>query len=122
MGQVKNAPGRVVVSVEMEGKNRHKFTSGLELMLIRNVDNFNRRYTEPVNATVISSDIVPRGTQVLLHHNSTQEMYRLYNLGNLSGKEIGMGIKYFAVPEAECFAYFDGNDWLPCQGFEFGLR
>ena len=106
----------------MDAKNSHRFANGAEIALVRGVDNFNRRYTQPVNAIVVSSDCVPRETMVLIGHNSTQEMYRIYNHRSLSGKDIAENVLYYAIPEEECFAYLYGGEWGPARGFEFALR
>jgi len=119
---IKNAPGRMVVSVNLGGKNSHRFADGTEIALIRQRDNFNRRYTEPVNATVVASDYIDIGTSILIGHNSCQAMYKIYNFGGLSGKDIASNVRYYAIPEEECFAYLDGEEWKPARGFEFALR
>lgn len=113
---------RVIVAVSMEGKNYHTFSDGTKIRLERRFDNFDRKYTQPVNATVISAENIPAGAEILIHHNATDETNRITNYNNLSGEDIASDVRYFSVPTADCFAWRDDNEWLPLPPFDFGLR
>lgn len=121
---IKNAPNRVIVSVDMEKKNQHTFADGTTIRLERQYNNLNRRETEPVNAIVISSDSIPAGSEIIIHHNATHPTYQIFNYGVLSGEQTASPLKYFSVLEEHCFLYREqGSDqWLPCNNFVTGLR
>lgn len=113
---------RVVIKIDMEAKNSHTFEDGTKIRLERKYDNFNLRYVNPVNATVVSGANAPAGAEILIHHNSVHETNRITNYKNLSGEDIASDIRYFSIPIAECFAWYDGNEWQPFPGFDFALR
>ena len=114
--------GRVVISVDMEKKNFHTFSNGTVIRLERKYDNFNKRYTQPINATVIDSENIPNGVDVLVQHNATHPVHEIFNYKTLSGDDIASDIRYFSIPEHDCYAWFDGGEWQPTTGFVFGLR
>lgn len=109
--------------VDLESKNSHRFEDGTEIKLARGFNNFNRRESQPVNATVISADNIPEGSEILIGHNSLHETNKINDYKPLSGAEAASSVKYYSIPEEECFAY-RGADGLmkPCKEFQFGLR
>lgn len=113
---------RVVVKVDMEKKNSHTFDDGTKIHLARKYDNFDRKYTQPVNAVVVSGENIPADAEVLIHHNSTDATNLITNHDQLSGDDIASDIKYFSIPVSECFAWYDGKEWQPFPGFDFALR
>lgn len=120
--ELKHTEGRIVVSIDMEKKNSVTFEDGTQIKLERKYDNFNMRYTQPVNATVISAEHIPVGSEIIIHHNSTHESNRILNYATLSGQIEASDIKYFSILETEAFAYLSGEEWLPLPGFDFALR
>lgn len=120
---LKNVEKRIVVKVDMELKNHHTFNDGKVIRLERKYNNLNQRETQPVNAIVVSSDYIPEGSEILIHHNCTHEVNRIYDYGHLSGDVETDTVKYFSLPEEDCYAWIDkdGNP-QPLRGFEFGLR
>ena len=116
--------GRVVVKLDMEGKNNHTFEHGLKIRLERQYNNLNRRETEPVNAIVVNGEGLPQGAEILIHHNSCHPVNQIFNYLSLSGEEKEATIKYFSVPEEECFLYRkqNSNEWHPCKGWATALR
>lgn len=124
MNKIKPTENRIIVSVDMDYKNSHTFDDGTKIYLERRVDNFDRKYTEPVNAIVIASDYIPEGSELIIHHNATHDSYRLFNYEPLGGQAIASGVKYFSIPDGMGFIYrLPGTDeWLPCNGFATGLR
>lgn len=116
--------GRIICQVDMEGKNSHRFADGTTIRLERRYDNFNMRYVNPVNATVISAENIPEGAVILIHHNSIHDTNRVFNYSSLSGDEIASNIRYFSIPETEAFAWYDkeSKNWKPLPGFDFALR
>ncbi len=120
---LKHVQDRVVVAVNMEEKNYHTFGDGTKIRLERNWNNFNQRYVQPVNGTVISGENIPAGAEILMSHNSTHATNEIFNHGNLSGQAIANDVKYFSVPLTECFAWRVGDDeWQPLPNFDFALR
>lgn len=123
MQKLKSVSGRVIISIDLEGKNSHTFQDGTVIRLERKYNNFNRRYTEPVNAIVVDAENIPEGAEVLIHHNATHDVNKIFNHGQLSGNETGSSIKYYSVSEEECYAWRLGdNEWQPTIGFDFALR
>lgn len=115
---------RIVVSVDMEGKNSHTFADGTQIRIERKYDNFNMRYVNPVNAIIVSAENIKEGSEVLIHHNSCHDTNRVFNYIPLSGDDIASNVRHFAIPETEAFAWYDkeSKSWQPLPGFDFALR
>lgn len=115
--------GRVIVSVDLEGKNTHTFQDGTKIRLERKFNNLNKRYTEPVNGIVISSNCMPDGVYCLIHHNSCHDVNRIFNYQTLSGTEQADPVKYYSLKEHEVFFYREENsdEWIPNNGYATGL-
>lgn len=120
---IKHAHGRIVVSIDMNFKDSHRFEDGTEIKLVRRVNNFDRKHTEPVNAIVLSAEHIPSGAEIIIHHNSTHDSNRIFNYKPLSGKDIASDIRYYSIPELEAYLWkVEGEDWQPVKGFATGLR
>jgi len=120
---LKHLPGRIVVKVNLESKNFHRLTESLTIRRERQYNNFNRRETEPVNAVVISGANIPTGVEILIHHNALHDSNKIFDYGQLSGKTTASDIKFFSIPETECFLWKDkSGKWIPLKGFATGLR
>lgn len=124
LNNLKYVDKRVICRIDTDSKEFHVFKSGLKISLQRRVNNFNRRITEAVNATVISSDYIPVGAEILVHHNSTHPTYQIFNYKNLSGDDEASTVKYFSLPYEDCYVYrmSPKYEWTACQGFAIGLR
>lgn len=120
--QLANAPGRVIVKIDLDSKDSHTFRDGTKIEIRRRYNNMNHRHTDPVNAVVVSAENIPEGTEILIHHNSAHDVNRIFDYVPLSGKEIAGRVHYFSLPQSECFLYRVGNDWLPLPGFTTALR
>ena len=123
--QLKAVEGKVIISVDLEGKNSHTFSDGTKIRLERQYNNLNRRETHPVNAIVIDGEGVKSGSQILIHPNMTHDTNKIFNYGQLSGDIEGSDIKYFSIPVEQCYAWLDeedNNTWKPLKNFEFALR
>jgi len=116
--------GRVIVSIDGEKKNSHRFENGMEIRLERNYDNLNRREVAPVNAIVIAAANIPAGSEIIIHHNANHPTNELFNYQVLDGSAIASNIKYYSIPEYECYLYRlpETSEWLPFKGFETALR
>jgi len=116
--------GRIIISMDMESKNFHQFEDGTKIRLERDYNNLNKRYTMPVNATVIASEYIPEGSQVLVHHNACHDVNRIFNYKPLSGEDIARDIRYFSLLESEVYLYREQGEkeWKPTKGFATALR
>jgi hypothetical protein len=114
---LKHTHGRVIISIDMEAKNTHKFSDGTQIYVGKQFNNLNRRETHPVNAYVISAEGIPKGSEILIHPNATHDSNRIFSFGDdLSD------IKYFSINENECYLWRDNSEWKPLKGFATGLR
>lgn len=114
---------RIFIVCNLNYKDSHTFEGGETISLQRKFDNFNRRHTQPVNAIVIHSENIPKGAEVLCHHNATHGTYEIPDYIGLDGEFLSGSEKYFSIPETECYAWrISGGKWNPTPGFEFGLR
>ena len=122
--KLKHRKGSLLVKVDLEFKNSHKFKDGTVIKLERGVENLNKRETQPVNGIVVSAENIPSGSQILIHHNAVHEVNRLYDYQPLSGKVEADTIRYYSIPEEECFLWRekDNDQWNPCYGFATALR
>lgn len=122
-GKLKCTEGRLIIKVWLQEKNHHTFSDGTTIRLERGFDNFDRRYTEPIQGTVIGSENIPEGAIVLFHHNSVHAVNEIFNSGQLSGDDIASQTKLYSILERECFAWkmLDG-EWQPTIGYDFALR
>ncbi len=122
LSNIRPAPGKMIITIDENYKNTHQLTTDVQIIIQRNTENLNRRYTMPVNAVVLYSDKLPKGTEVLVHHNSFDPNHELFDVFPLDGKYENGGVKVFSIFEYQCFLYRKGEDWLPCQNFATALR
>lgn len=114
---------RIVIKVDLESKNSHTFEGGETIRIERQYNNLNQRETQPVNATVVSAEYIPSGSEILIHHNCTHEVNRIFDYENLSGESEASSVKYFSIPEGDCYAWRDKDGELkPMKDFIFALR
>jgi hypothetical protein len=114
---------RVVIKVDTDFKNNHTFSFGLTIRHERQWNNLNKRETQPVNAFVVSSDHIPEGAEILIHHNATHPVCEIFNHKPLSGEVIADTVKYFSIPETQCYLWRMGDgEWQPLKGFATALR
>lgn len=115
--------GRIFIKCNLTYKEFHALSDGNIISLKRQFNNFDRRYTQPVNAIVIDSEIIPQGAEILMHHNGVHGTYQIFDYKELGADYISDTTKYFSIPEDQCYAWRIGNgEWNPAPGFEFGLR
>lgn len=116
--------GKVIVQVNLEGKNTHTFEDGTKIRLERQYNNLNFRETSPVNAIVVSAEHMPKGSSVLIHHNSTHDVNKIFDYTNLSGEVVSSDIQYYSIPEHDCYLYKEQKEteYKPCNGFVTALR
>jgi len=114
--------GRVIIKVDLESKNSHTFADGTKINLARQYDNFNMRYVKPVNATVVNAEEIPEGAEVLIHHNSTHDVYRLFNYLPPTA-DASTDVRFYSIPDVECFLWRkDGGEWQTLGNYVTALR
>jgi hypothetical protein len=121
---LKNIKGKVIVSIDTEYKNSYKLTDGVTIKLERDVENLNKRETQAVNAIVIASDIIPIGSEVLVHHNSCHDVNRIFDYEPLSGESTSSSVKYYSISEGDCYLYRESKEqeFIPCKNIATALR
>lgn len=123
MSELKAAQGKVIVRVKMGEKDSYTFKSGLKIAIQRNTENFDRKYTAISQGEVIDAEDIPEGAMVYFHHNGTHANNEIYNYKPLNAEDIANEIKYFSIPEGECFLWRDVDGELkPLKGFATALR
>lgn len=122
MSTLAHIEGRIIIRVDTEGKNWHRMPDGKMIRLERKYDNFDNKYTRPVNGEVVSAEHIPVGCEVIIHHNSTHDTNRIFNYQALSGEVEADSIKYYSITTEEAFVYRDGDKWHPLPGYDFALR
>lgn len=108
---VQNVKGRVVVEVDITKKDSYEFGNGQKIIMFRNTNNFDRRYTQPVNGIVISASEIPKGSEVLLEHNSCHPTNEIFDYNDDEPN-----IKYYSVPEMEVYV------WRYVKDLHYGLK
>jgi hypothetical protein len=118
LADLKHVYGRVVIMIDLEGKNSHTFASGEKIYIGRQFNNLNRRETEPVNAKVISGEGVEKGAEILIHPNAIQPSNKIFDYNDDDSD-----VKYYSIREADCFFWKDMyEEWQPFAGFVTALR
>ena len=118
---LKHTDGRIIIKIDIDGKDIHAFESGVQIYRGRRFNNLNRRETEPVNAWVVSSEYIPKGFEILIHPNSICDAHKIFNYGS-SDIEQGNSVRYYSIEEPSAFLFREGNEWKPLKGFAIGLR
>lgn len=115
---LKYVDGRIIVKVDTEGKNRHRFQDGTTIRRERQFNNLNFRETSPVNGIVISSENIPKDVEILVDYHSIHDSNRIFNYKNKSKH-----IQYYSIKQEDCYLWKDGNnEWQPLPPYELGLR
>lgn len=115
---LKHPDGRVIVKIDLEGKNSWRFSDGTTIRYERQFNNLNRRQTEPVNGICISGEGIKEGAEILVHHNAAEEINEILNYRQTSGSSI----RYYSIPVEQCFFWHDGGTWQPLPPYETALR
>lgn len=124
MGELKHVENRIIVKVDVDGKNWHTFSDGTEIRLERNTDNFDLKYVAQNIGVVIDAENIPKDAIILMHHNATHDTYLVDNHSNLSGEEIASGIKIYSIMERDCFFWKmpHEEEWHPTKEYATALR
>ena len=115
---------RIICTIDLQKKNFHSFSNGHVISLRRQVDNFDRKHTEPCQAICINggSSGIPAGAEVLCHHNSAHETYRINNYVSVSGNYIAEQVYHYSLPESQVYLWRTDGDWQPLFGWATALR
>ena len=120
---LKHPQGRVLLKIDTQAKNWHTFEDGTKIRRERQFNDFNKRVTEPVNGIVVSADNIPTGCEILIHHNSVHDTNRIFDYTPLSGIFEATDIRYYSIPEAECYAWRnEAGELSPMKNYVFALR
>jgi hypothetical protein len=109
--------GRVIVKVDIDGKDSWTFENGQKIEYKRRFNNFNRSQTEPVNAIVISGEGIKKGAEILVHFNAIHDSNRIFDY-----KESNESVQYYSVHNDMCFAWLDDGIWQPLPPYAFAWR
>ena len=119
---LKCVSGRIIIAIDIEGKNVHTFSDGAQIYFGRQFNNLNRRHTEPVNAYVIDAENIPKGSEILIHPNAICDTNKINNYGNLS-LEQNNSVRYYSIEEISAFLYREKKgEWQPLKNFAIALR
>lgn len=124
MSTLTHVDGMIIVSINMNYKNSWTFEDGTKIALERRFDNFDEKYTRPVNAIVVSANNIPEKSEIIIHHTCTHDTNRIFNYEPLSGDVESSDIRYFSIREDQAFAWYDEDNkkWMPLKGFDFALH
>lgn len=115
---LKHVHGRVVISIDLEGKNSHTFSNGQTIYIGRQFNNLNRRETEPVNAIVISGEGINANAEILIHPNAIHDSNKIFGF-----REDDTDVRYYSIPQSQCYLWKNTDgEWQPFHGYATGLR
>ncbi len=110
--------GRVIVKINIQGKNYHRFDNGMQIRRERQFNNLNFRETSPVNCIVISGNGLPKDAEILVDYHSIHDSYRIFDYKNKSPY-----IRYYSIKQEDCYLWLDENKiWQPLNPYELALR
>lgn len=114
----KHTENRIVVKVDLDYKDQHTFEDGTKIYIGRRFNNLNRRETEPVNAIVISGEGIPKGAEILVHHNSLVDTNKICGYQNSVKLEQDNSVRYYSIDVVSAYLWREGKDeWKPLKGF-----
>lgn len=124
MSNLKHVEGRVIMQVDLDGKNNHTFKDGTKIRLERDYNNLDRKHTQQVLGTCIDAEKIPTGAIVLFHHNSTHPVNQVFDHDKITGDNLASNVKIFSIPEKECYLWkMEGEkEWHPTHGFAIAER
>jgi hypothetical protein len=109
---------KVIIKVDNNSKDYHTFEDGTKIARLRRFNNLNVRETNPVNAWVIDAENIPKGVEVLVHHNSIHDSNRIFGY-----KDKSPDIAYYSILINDCFLWRDTDgEWKPIEPYEKALR
>lgn len=121
---MKAPQNKVIIKVDIEQKNAYTFSNGTEIVMPRDVENLDKKYTMQTMGAVIDSEYIPKGALILFHHNATHDVNVVFDSELLTKEEQLSGFKIISLKETECFLWKERNveTWMPLKGFCTALR
>lgn len=120
--QLKHTENRIIIKIDLDGKDNHTFSDGTQIYRGRRFNNLNVRETDPVNAFVVDAEGIPKGAEILIHPNSIADANKIFGYESIS-EEQGNSIRYYSIETISAFLWRMGNDeWKPLKGFVTALR
>lgn len=116
--------GKILIKVDIEQKNAYTMADGTEIVLRRDIENLDKRYTQQVMGEVIDSEYIPKGSLILFHHNATHDVNVVFDSDYLTKQEVIAGFKVISLNESQCYLwkYKGGIKWHPLKNFCTALR
>lgn len=116
--------GKLLIKVDTEQKNGYTFSNGTEIVMRRDIENLDKKYTQQTIGECIDSEYIPKGALILFHHNATHEVNMIFDSEYLTKEEQVNGFKIISIKESECFLWKEkgDKDWQPLRGFCTALR
>lgn len=108
---MKPTEGKVVIKIDLKQKEKYRFSNGQAIYISRG-HNYNLREDNPNVAEVIDAAKIPAKSLCLIHHNATQDSYKIFE-----EKE-----DVFSIPEDMVFLYFENGEWKPNENFVISNR
>jgi len=121
---VKFVPGRIIVKSDRQQKNAYTFSDGTEIILERDWNNLDRKYTQQVFGVVVSAEEVPKDALILFHFNALSDTYKVFDHSYLSEDETKSEVEVFSIPEEQCYLWKMAGDteWQPCKNYAVAER
>lgn len=107
---LKATKGNVLIKIDLTQKERYRFSNGQEIYISRGHE-YNLRIDNPNVAEVIDAENIPTGSLVLIHHNSIQDSYKVFEEKNI-----------YSIPNDMVFLYNFNDKWIPNEGFVISER
>ena len=120
---MKHLKDKVIVKIGTKQKETLDWVGGTTLKIEKGHD-FNLRQDLASMGFMISSDYIPQGSRVLLHHLSSQISYEVADEDILTDEERKEGYKIFSIPEDNvfCFRLEGETEWQPAKNYLITLR
>src|SRR5665213_1387636 len=112
---LKAPPGMLLIKVEIHNKENIKFATGETIIIERGYD-FNLRQDKPSIGVLLDGGNAPAGSLALIHHNSTEPSYEVFDYENEKD------YKLYSLPKDLVFLYQKDGEWFPFENFVISSR
>lgn len=121
---MKAPTGKVLLKVDIEQKNGYTFADGTSIVMPRDTENLDKRYTWQTMGECIDDENIPKGALILFHHNATHDVNVVFDSDLLTKQEQLAGFKVISIKEHECYLWKErgAEQWNPTKGFCTALR
>lgn len=106
---------RILCTVDTDLKNHYQLTEDINIVLERDVEEYNNRVKMPVNGIVVDGEGFDGGEEVLINHNSAHPVNQLFD-HNLN---LPPHVQLYSIPAEEVYIYRKSKDdkWLPTRSY-----